>query len=586
MRRLVCCSPIPLALCCVPVLLIGRLARTDGQPTPGAKTITPFVLPDTAGKPWALADHKGMKAYVVLFLGTQCPVNNSYAPHLAELHRRYHDKDVLIVAINSNHHDTPKDIAEHAKKFSIPFPVLRDAGQKVADQFGAKRVPEAFILDGSFKVVYQGRVDDQYGVGFARAKPSRQDLVAALDEVLAGKAVSQPSTQVAGCHITRSPQAKAAGTVTYTKHVSRIVQNRCQECHRPGQIGPMPLLTYDDAANWSATIREVVSSKTMPPWHADGKHGKFTNDRSLTAEEHDTLLAWIDQGCPKGADADMPPPRTYPVDWSIGTPDTILTMPKAYQVPAKAPPGGVKYQHFMVKTNFDKDVYVSALECKPGAPGVVHHIVLFIAKGLSFDGIEPLATWVPGDRGLRCPPGTARKIPRGATIVFQMHYTPNGFAQEDKSSVGLIFAKEPCVELHSKIVYNMKIAIPPGDANHKIVGSWTFPKEVLLWNLMPHMHLRGKSFEYAAVFPDGKREVLLSVPRYDFGWQTTYTLARPVRLPAGAKLECVGIFDNSMGNANNPDPSVTVGWGLQTWQEMLAGVVDYQVVEETLPKKK
>jgi peroxiredoxin len=573
---------------CVGTLLLGRLARTDGQPAQDGKSIAPFVLPDAAGKPWSLADHKGKKAYVVLFLGTQCPISNSYAPHLAELHGKYADKGVLFLAINSNHHDTAKEIGEHAKKYAIPFPVLCDVDQKIADGFGAERVPEAFVLDAAFKVVYHGRIDDQFGIGFTRPQPTRLDLAAALDEVLAGDKVSQPSTPVAGCYITRAPKAKAKATVTYAKEVSRILQSRCQECHRPGQIGPMPLLTYDDASSWSAMIREVVSDKRMPPWHADPKHGKFTNDRSLTKAEYDTLLAWIDQGCAKGEDKDLPPPRKFPEGWSIGKPDTVLTMPTAFKVPAKAPKGGIPYQHFIVKTDFAEDTYVQAVECKPGAPAVVHHIVVYLAGpgGGGFDGTRPLGTWVPGDRGLRCPPGTARKIAKGSTLIFQMHYTPNGFAQEDKSSIGLVLAKDPPAKLmHSRIVFNMAFAIPPGADNYKVTGTTTFAKDVLLWNLMPHMHLRGKSFEYAAVYPDGKREVLLSVPRYDFGWQTTYELAQPVRLPAGTKLECVGHFDNSKENPNNPDPSVTVRWGLQTWQEMLAGVVDYSFVEEAQPKK-
>ena len=411
-------------------------------------------------------------------------------------------------------------------------------------------------------------------------QPTRQDLVVALDEFLAGKKVSQPTTPVAGCYITRTPQPKGQATVTYAGEVSRILQNRCQECHRPGQIGPMSLLTYDDAANWSAMIREVVSDKRMPPWHADSKHGQFSNDRSLTKVEHDTLLTWIDQGCPKGDDKALPPPRKWATGWNIGTPDTIITMPKAYQVPAKAPPGGVPYQHFLAK-KFEEDTYIEAIECKPGAPEVVHHMVLFvIGPGANLDGLNPLATWVPGDRGLRCPPGSARKIAKGSTLIFQMHYTPNGFAQEDKSSVALVYAKKPSVVFHSKIIYNRDFVIPPGADNHKVTGGMTFDKEVILWNLMPHMHLRGKSFEYAVTYPDGKREVLLSVPRYDFAWQTTYILAKPVRLPAGTKLECVGFFDNSKANLNNPDPTATVRFGLQTWQEMLAGVIDYQEVEE------
>jgi peroxiredoxin len=582
MRRHRLASLAKLALVCVGLVATAPLARTSTPPPQDAKTIASFTLPDAAGKAWSLADHKGKNATVVFFLGTQCPINNSYAPRLAELYKNYAEKGVGFVAINSNVHDTDKEIAAHAQKFGIPFPVLRDAKQQIADVFGAQRVPEAFVLDAGLKLVYQGRIDDQFGIGYTRPQPTQTELIAALDEVLAGKKVSQPKTEAAGCFITRAPKAKSStASVTYAKDVSRIMQSRCQECHRPGQIGPMPLLTYDDASDWSAMIREVVSEKRMPPWHADPKHGHFSNDRSLTKQEFDTLLAWIDQGCPKGDEKDLPEPRKFADEWNIGKPDIVLTMPNAYKVPAEAPKGGIPYQHFMVKTNFKEDTYVQGIECKPGAPGVVHHIVLYIVTDASkgFDGFSPLATWVPGDRGLKLTEGFARMIPKGATLIFQMHYTPNGFAQEDKSSVGLVLAKTPGSIMHSKIIVNMGIEIPPGANNHKIEGSTTFTKDVMLYSLMPHMHLRGKSFEYAAVYPDGKREVLLWVPKYDFGWQTTYVLAKPLRLPAGTKLECVGRFDNSKENLNNPDPTATVRWGLQTWQEMLAGVVDYSIAE-------
>jgi peroxiredoxin len=587
--RSLCNGTIPkVALVLGGLLLAGGLTRSAGQAGQDAKTIAPFVLPDAAGKPWSLADHKGQKATVVIFLGTQCPISNNYAPRLAELEKQYRDKGVQFVAVNSNHHDTAKDIADHAKKYSIPFPVLRDADQKVADRFGAQRVPAAYVLDGGLRVVYAGRIDDQFGIGFVRAEPNRRDLSVALDELLAGKAVSQSSTPVAGCYITRAPQPKALATVTYAKEVSRILQNRCQECHRPGQIGPMPLLTYEDASSWAAMIREVVSDRRMPPWHADPKHGTFTNDRSLSKTELDTLLAWIDHGCPKGEDKDLPAPRTFPAGWSIGVPDLVVSMPSGYKVPAKADKGGIPYQHIFVKTDWKEDVYVRGIECKPGAPEVVHHIVLYaVEDGKGFDGLSPLATWVPGDRGTLYSEGSARKIAKGTTLVFQMHYTPNGFAQEDKSSVAFVMAKGPVTNvMHSKILFNQNLAIPPGDSNYRLTKETVFEKEVLVYSLMPHMHLRGKSFEYAAIYPDGKRELLLSVPRYDFAWQTTYILAKPFRLPAGTKLECVGVFDNSKDNPNNPDPTVEVRWGLQTWQEMLAGVVEFSYVGETGPQKK
>ena len=290
-----------LALVVLGVLLAlcSMRLHSDDKPAPDRK-VPGFTLTDPRTRAAvSLADFKAKKAIVVVFLGTECPVNNAFLPVLAGLHKEYADKGVAFVGINANRHDTAERVAAHAKKQDVPFPVVKDLDNKVADAFGATRTPEAFILNGSGKVLYQGRIDDQFGIGFSRpGKPTRRDLAVALDELLAGKAVSVPTTKVEGCYIARARKPKADGDVTYAKHVSRILQKNCQECHRPGQIGPMPLLTYDDAFSWAESIREVVSDNRMPPWHADPRYGKFSNDRRLSRADRETLLAWIEQGTP------------------------------------------------------------------------------------------------------------------------------------------------------------------------------------------------------------------------------------------------------------------------------------------------
>jgi peroxiredoxin len=575
------------ALAAALALLSPLTATADTPDSQLGKKIDRFTLKDSAGKTWSLAELKDHKAVVVLFLGTQCPINNAFLPRLAELHKTYSARGVQFLAINSNRQDGPKQIAAHVKEYKIPFPVLHDEGSAVADRFGARRTPEAFILDAERKVRYQGRIDDQFGIGFQRPQPTRHDLAVALDEVLAGKPVSQPTTPVAGCLIGRPPRPQEAAKLTYAKHIAPIIQNRCQECHRPGQIAPMSLLTYDDVSSWSEMIREVVHERRMPPWHAAPGHLKFKNDRGLSKADRDTLLAWIDQGCPKGDDRELPAARKFPEGWYIGKPDVVLTMPTAFTVPAKAPRGGVPYKYFKVETNFKEDVWIQAAEARPGNKAVVHHIIVYVlAKGARAghapeDGIGNgfLVAYAPGDLGVSYPAGAAKKIPKGATLFFQMHYTPNGVEQSDHSSVGLVFAKEPPRnEVKTKAITQYVLNIPPGAKAHKVTSSTTLRKDAQLWALLPHMHLRGKSFEYKAVYPDGKKEVLLSVPRYDFGWQATYVLERPLRLPAGTRIECVALFDNSADNPNNPDPTRTVRWGDQTWEEMMIGFVDYSYV--------
>jgi hypothetical protein len=322
----------------------------------------------------------------------------------------------------------------------------------------------------------------------------------------------------------------------------------------------------------------------MPPWHADPRYGKFSNDRRLTSEERDTLLAWIDQGCPKGDDKDLPPPKPYVEDWTIGKPDVVLTMEKAFTVPAKAPKGGIPYQHIVVPTDFKDDVWVQAAEARPGNRAVVHHVLAFIhepGKERESPDDKILVGHAPGDLPLILPPGVAMKIPKGSNLIFQMHYTANGVEQTDRSSVGLIFAKQPPKYIaHTRTVNNEDFTIPPGAGNYKVHSSFTFPKDGVILSLMPHMHLRGKSFQYELVYPDRRSEIVLSVPRYDFNWQSTYRLTTPLRVPAGTKIECTGIFDNSADNPNNPDPTQEVRWGDQTWEEMMGGLLDYYYVED------
>ncbi len=554
------------------------------------RVIAPFQLVDPRdGKTVDLASGKDVKALVVVFLGTECPISNDYLSELAELHRAYSGKGVRFLGVNSNRQDNPARVAAHARKHAVPFPVVKDPANRIADRFGATRTPEAFLLDGSRKIVYQGRIDDQFGIGYRRpGKPTRRDLACALDEVLAGKAVSVPATKAAGCFIGRVKATREGGKITWTKHVSRIVQKHCQECHRPGQIGPMALLKYEDAVAWADTIREVVDDRRMPPWHADPRFGKWSNDRRLSPQEKETLKGWIDADMPRGDEKDAPPPRQFSTaEWRIGKPDVVLEMPRSFTVPAETPRGGVPYKYFRVDTNFKEDRWIERAEARAGAPAVVHHILLFIMEpGKLFRPDAPgsvLCGMAPGELPMMLAPGTAKKVPAGSRLLFQMHYTPNGKEAVDRSSVALVFAKKPPRhQVLTKPILNrwfmsQLISIPPGADNFEIEASTTFKEDVHITAFMPHMHLRGKDFAFEAIGPGGKKETLLSIPRWDFNWQSIYWPARPVAMPKGSKLRCVGHFDNSKKNPSNPDPTQRIYWGDQTWQEMLVGWIDYYV---------
>jgi hypothetical protein len=400
-------------------------------------------------------------------------------------------------------------------------------------------------------------------------------VMGCLALLIAGAGPSEPTKK----------SGKGKEPVTYAKKVSRIFQEKCQSCHHPGTAAPFSLTTYDEAVHWADTIREVLVEKRMPPWFADPHYGKFSNDRRLHSDELDTLMAWLDGGRELGDKKDLPAPRHFADGWVIGKPDVIFEMPEEFKVPAK---GVVPYTYFTTPTHFKEDVWVQAAEARPGNREVVHHLILFYRdpknKGRQANpngggiGDGLLVGTAPGDMPLILRPGVAKKLPAGAELIWQMHYTPNGKEAKDRSQVGLIFYKgkePPKWNAQTRGILNTNFTIPPGASAHIVESEWVVPRDALLLGLMPHMHLRGKDFEYRATYPDGRSEIILSVPHYDFSWQTSYGLAEPMLLPKGTKIHCTAHFDNSAKNPANPDPKAEVTWGDQTWEEMMIGWVTY-----------
>ncbi|MDB5349650.1 MAG: Copper type ascorbate-dependent monooxygenase, C-terminal domain protein [Planctomycetota bacterium] len=392
--------------------------------------------------------------------------------------------------------------------------------------------------------------------------------------------VKPPAAEVVEFLKTNEP-AVSVGRVTYADHIAPILREKCQACHRPGQVAPFSLGTYDQACRWKRGIREVVLDRRMPPWHADPRHGTFANDRGLSPAQRAAIVAWVDQGTPLGDPDAIPEPVAFPDGWTIGTPDAVFTMTRPFTVPAQ---GVLSYQRFRVPTNFQGDVWVQALEARPGDRRVVHHICIYLeGKTPNDEGRAErpeLVCYAPGDLPSVFPKGTAKLIPAGASLVFEVHYTPIGVAKADQSSVGLIFARDPVRRRAvTKGISNKNLVLPPGAKNHELRSSFTFPFDARLLSLSPHLHLRGKDFQYRATYPDGRAEILLSVPAYDFAWQSVYRLAVPKTMPHGTRIDCVAHFDNSADNPNNPDPTAEVRWGDQTWDEMMIGYIDYDVIE-------
>jgi hypothetical protein len=398
----------------------------------------------------------------------------------------------------------------------------------------------------------------------------------------------------------------ATSPVTYYKDVAPVLQNRCEECHRAGEVAPMSFESYNQARPWAKAIKAAVLTKKMPPWFADPHFGKFSNDRSLSASEIDTLVSWADGGAKEGNPKDAPKPREFTEGWQIGKPDLVLQMPVAVNVPAT---GVVDYTYVIIPTGFTEDKWVQFAEARADARSAMHHIIAFIrppgsswmknaqpgvpfvpGRGAGAEAVaspqgaldqvsgELLVGWAPGLPPTECKAGEAKLVKAGSDIVLQLHYTPNGKAVSDRSKIGIIFAKGP---VERRVVtmnaMNFFLRIPPGDPNYEVHSKITLTHDVDLVSMMPHMHLRGKDFLYKAVYPTGEEQTLLSVPHYDFNWQLFYVLDKELPLPKGTRIECTAHYDNSPNNPANPDPSKEVRWGDQTWEEMMIGWFDVSV---------
>jgi thiol-disulfide isomerase/thioredoxin len=547
---------------------------------PGPAGVGAFVpdvaFTDLAGKAGRLSDFKGSKFTVVAFTSTTCPVCKKYAPSLRRFEKDWAAKGVSFLFVNPTKTDKP---ADHG--FAGRY--VHDAEGVLTAAFGATSTAEVFVLDAARTVQYRGALDDQYGLGYALDAPRNNYLAVALADLLAGKRPAVLATTAPGCELTPDAAKAPAVPLTYHARVERIIQNNCVECHRKGAVGPFPLDAYADVVAHKAMIRKTVDKGTMPPWFAAppkaGEHSPFVNDRTLTAADKKDLLAWLASDLKTGDPADAPLPRSYATGWGLGEPDAVFQVPRAIAVKAE---GTMPYQIAAVPTEFAEDKWVRGLEVQPTAREVVHHVLVFALRpGRRADGDVQgfFAAYVPGSTALLYPEGYAKRLPKGAKLVFQIHYTPNGTATADRPRIGLVFAKEkPRYEVRVTEAANERFRIPPGKADHEITAAAPlFPYDVQILALFPHAHLRGKAMKYELNGPDGKTTALLEVPHYDFNWQLQYRFAKPVAGPFDGRIRYTAWYDNSDQNPANPDPKRVVKWGEQTTDEMHLGYVEYAV---------
>lgn len=571
-----------------------------GHPNPAVAQHLSFRLPTSDGKQvQVVAGHSPIT--VICFLGTECPMARSYASKLNGLQSEFADQGVKIIGVMSNRQDSAEDIQAYVRELQVTFDVVHDAENEVADKFGATRTPEVFLLDDQLKTRYHGRIDDQLSPGVVRSQATRQDLRIAIEQVLAGKPVTVRETRALGCIIGRQPPTSVSAgvtmtvphvseaSVTFSNQVARVLRKHCVDCHRAGEIGPFAMDSYEEVVGWAETMLETVDQGRMPPWHADPSVGAFANQRLMPDADKEILRQWIADGLPEGDPAELPPPQEFIDGWQLPRePDLVVEMrERAFSVPRD---GVIEYQYFVADPGFEEDRWVTAAQVIPGSRSVVHHAIVFVRPpdGASFKGIGWLTAYVPGQRISALPPGRARRIPAGSKLVFQMHYTPNGVSQQDVSKVGLLFGDDSEIthEVSTLLAIDQEFEIPPGAAEYTVEAKTrSLPANGELLAITPHMHFRGKAFELFAVLASHQSDAnhertstpLLRVPRYDFNWQHTYQLEEPLPLSRLESLEFKATFDNSADNPFNPDPSVAVTWGDQTFEEM--AVAFFEVAE-------
>jgi peroxiredoxin len=597
---------LPRIVTCSALLSLFLAIPSHAGPDPKGigQKIGAFRLERTGDAPFSLQEVKGKKAVVVVFLSFDCPVSNSYIAALTELAGSYRDKGVAVIGICPA--TDAQAVDRSAKDYKPGFPVYADEKLAAADAFRAETTPEVFLLDAEFVLRYRGRINDAYA---ARLKPNKQvsshDLVNALDALLAGKPISQAITPTVGCPI-RRPEAvkKATTSVTYYKDVVPILQERCQSCHRPGEVGPFSLLTYRQAVNWADDIKEYTRSRAMPPWKPTAGV-KFIGERKVTDKEIDTLAAWVDGGTPAGDPREAPPPRKFPEGWLLGKPDLVLA-PKEEMI--VGPTGSDLFRCFVFPTNQTEDKFVVAYEVRPGNRRVVHHTFHFLdTKGrgrrleeraqererrspgqdrgpgytmMMAPGFFPpdgdLGGWAPGLLPGYLPEGVGYYLPKGSDLIVQLHYHRNGKEERDRTQVGLYFAKKSNVKpVQVVVVPGAFFGVPPGRENHPVQGSVWVAQDCTIHSVTPHMHLIGKKIKMSVTPPGGKTTTLLNIDQWDFNWQETYFLEKPMRVPAGTRFDVEAVYDNSSKNPNNPNnPPRFVLVGEQTTNEMCLGFVE------------
>lgn len=558
------------------VLLVMPAALSHGAERAGN-----FTLIDHQGKAVELYYHADADAVVLMGhrAGEAAVVDAARALESVAGDR----SDVEVFLINAVQGQDRDVLRADVERNGLAFPVLNDRSRLVAESLDLEYPGQALLIDTHrWNVLYRGPVTD------GQATP----LADALASHLAGQSVALPSVEVPeslrtlAFELPDAAEREAHEQISYSETIAPMLQEKCAGCHRPGGIGPWAMTGHEIVQGFSPMIRETVLTKRMPPWHADPEVGEFLHDMSLSDDEARTLVHWIDAGASRG---DGPDPLAEHVwdetQWAKGEPDLIIDLP-SFEVPAT---GVLDYQYFEVENPLDRDVWVEAVQIVPGDRQVVHHAIATFGESstLAQDAdsgealLQPqLMTFVPGNETYIYPEGNGVYIPANSSFYTQMHYTTYGKATTDQTKIGLYFAEEaPEHVLQHFSIIDTNLRIPAGDPEHTESAYYEFRRDAVIYSLFPHAHYRGRSSSFSLQYPDGREELVLSVPNYDFNWQRYFQFQEPIDVPAGTKVIHRTTYDNSPYNESNPDPEVEVRFGEQTWQEMLYGGISYRYAE-------
>jgi peroxiredoxin len=578
----------------------------------GAGPVKAFALKDVQGALHTAADWSGRPAIVLFFLATGCTVTNSSAPEMARLAREFEPRGIVFLGIYPGPDVTPRSAEAHAARYGLSFPILLDPEQRVTREAGVRVTPEAVVLLPDGQVLYGGRIDDRcVPAGRHRVQAQECELEAALRAILADELPVITRTTPFGSPLpARTEAADQDEVITFSKHVAPILWKNCAPCHRPGEVGPFPLLTYKDAAKRASFIREVTAAGQMPPWKAHPGAGVFLDAPRLSLIEKEILARWAETGCKPGDPADLPPLPRFTDGWQLGHPDLVLTLPEPMVIPA----GGYDiYRAFTLPMPLDREVAITGVEFRPGNRRVVHHSRIHLdetGEARQLDAAEPgpgfagtyrnsilelpypgLGGWTPGMTPHFAPEGAGRVIAPGSDVVLQIHYHPSGKIESDQSSLGLFFAKRPVTRRMAGLTLcTDQIDIPPGKTRHTILLTARLKAGVHLYSVVPHAHYLCREFRLAATLPDGTCQPLLWIRDWDLDWQDQYRFAKPARLPKGTILTLAAYFDNSEGNPRNPNqPPRRVRYGVGSQDEMCACHLEFLPDEpsgyEVYPKK-